>query len=118
MVLLRKAEVLRDVMKLGSGDGPLSVRGCPSTVKGALLRFLRKWPMATLDRGASAPLRSATEGQARACPDRTRAIPCKGEGIRSRNIRGMIFERAGQQTANDAGHSSMSEHSASDLENR
>ena len=59
------------------GDGPLSVRGCPSTVKGAS-RFLRKWPSVTLDRGVSLhPFRSETKGQAGACPDRTRATPCK-----------------------------------------
>src|SRR5579859_2526702 len=36
---------------LRSGDGPLSVRRHPSTVNGAS-RFLRKWPSATIDRGA------------------------------------------------------------------
>jgi len=52
------------------------VRGRPSTVNGAS-RFLRKWPTATLDRGASAPPPVRNKGQAGACPDRTRAIPCK-----------------------------------------
>jgi hypothetical protein len=39
-------------------------------------RFLQKWPSATIDRGASVPPPTRTKGQARACPDRTRAIPC------------------------------------------
>ena len=58
-----------------SGDDPLSVRGHPSTVKGAS-RFLRKWPPATLDCGASVPPPDRTKSQAGACPDRPRAIPC------------------------------------------
>jgi len=67
--------------RVRSGDGPLSARGRPSTVKGAL-RFLRKWPLATLDRGASAPPPVSDQGQARACPDRTRAIPSKVRTVR------------------------------------
>src|SRR6185437_3501121 len=45
----RQAEGARVQVRLRSGDSPLSVRGCPSTVKGAS-RFLRKWPPATLER--------------------------------------------------------------------
>ena len=55
------------VVKLGSGDGPLSVRGRPSTVKGPLH-----------------PLRSETKGQAEGCPDRTRAIPCTVQAVTER----------------------------------
>jgi hypothetical protein len=50
-----------------SGDGPLSVRRYSSTVKGAS-RFLRKWPLATLDRGASIPSPGGSQGPGRSLP--------------------------------------------------
>src|SRR5215469_10852536 len=37
-----------------------------------------------LSGGASAPLRPETKGQAAACPDRTRAIPCKLRAVTGR----------------------------------
>jgi hypothetical protein len=52
-----------------SGDGPLSVRGCPSTVKGAS-RLLRKWPTATLER-RSLCTPSGQKPRARQQPART-----------------------------------------------
>ena len=70
------------VMKLGSGDGPLSVRGRPSTVKGHPKILSNRYAESIfgthpLSVGASAPLRSETKGQVEGCPDGTRAIPCK-----------------------------------------
>ena len=53
-----------------------SVSGGPSTVKGAS-RFLRKWPPATLERRSLCTPPARNQGQAGACLDRTRAIPCK-----------------------------------------
>ena len=65
------------MVRLGSVDGPLSVRGCPSTVKGAP-RFISKMTFShPLTVEPLHPLRSETKGQAGACPDRTRTIPCK-----------------------------------------
>jgi hypothetical protein len=72
--------------EVGSGDGPLSVRVRPSSPK-------RDCARRATSSGGKAPadvhaksrltleplrtLRSETKGQAGACPDRTRAIPCK-----------------------------------------
>jgi hypothetical protein len=71
--------LLRSALREGVRRWPLSVRGCPSTVKGTRRSFriapqndLQDLPLSV---GASAPLRSETKGQAGACPDRTWAIP-------------------------------------------
>ena len=72
--------------RLRSGDGPLSVRVRPSSLK-------RDCARRTTGTGGKTPvnvhaksrltleplrtLRSETKGQAGACPDLTRAIPCK-----------------------------------------
>ncbi len=76
----------RALAGLSAGDGPLSVRARPSSLKHDCDR------RATSTGGKSRvnvhtksclileplrTLRSGTKGQARACPDRTRAIPCK-----------------------------------------
>jgi hypothetical protein len=63
-----------------SGDGPRSVRRRPSAVNGAS-RFLRKWPPATLDRGASTPPPASIMGQAE--PARTGRGPSPARGRRS-----------------------------------
>ena len=78
------------VVKLGSGDGPLSVRTRPSSLK-------RDCARRTTNAGGRAPvnvhgksrltleplrtLRSETKGQAGACPGRTRAIPCNVQAV-------------------------------------
>ena len=71
---------------LRSGDGPLSVRVRPSSLKhdcdrratstgGKCLVNVHAKSRLTLE--PLRTLRSETKGQAGACPDRTRAIPCK-----------------------------------------
>ena len=86
-----------------SGDGPLSVRARPSSLK-------RDCARRTNDTGGKTPanvhaksrltleplrtLRSETKGQAGACPDRTRAIPCRVRAVTAevsmiRNMHGM-----------------------------
>ena len=75
---------------LGSGDGPLSVRARPSSIK----RDCDRGPTSTgekclvnvhaksrLTLEPLRTLRSETKGQAGACPDRTRAIPCKVRAV-------------------------------------
>ena len=64
---------------LGAGDGLLSVRRHPSTVKGAS-RFLWKWPPATLDRGASVPplVRNQGPGWSLPGPDAGHPLRCAG----------------------------------------
>ena len=84
---------------LGSGDGPLSVRARPSSIK----RDCDRGPTSTgekclvnvhaksrLTLEPLRTLRSETKGQAGACPDRTRAIPCKVRAVtaKSSNDRG------------------------------
>ena len=63
----------------GSGNGPLSMRRYPSTVKGAL-RFLRKWPLATLDRGASIPPPGGSQGPGRSLPGPDAGHSLQGSG--------------------------------------
>jgi hypothetical protein len=79
-VLAEGAKVLASPV---SGDEPLTVRVRPSSVTGtAGQRAQVKVPgertrEVTLDPGASLrTLRSESKGQAGACPNRTRAIPC------------------------------------------
>ena len=69
----RVARRCRAVVGPGSGDGPLSVRGCSSTVKDAS-RFLRKWPPATLER-RSLCTPSGQKPRARREPARTGRRP-------------------------------------------
>ena len=75
----------RSRARRGSGDGPLSVRARPSSPKHDCARRTTstggKAPVnvhaksrLTLETTAGTPAR--TKGQAGACPDRTRAIPC------------------------------------------
>jgi hypothetical protein len=70
---------------LTSGDGPLSVRIRPSSLKrdrdrsatstgGRCLVYVHAKSRLTLE--PLRTLRSEDKGQAEACPDRTRAIPC------------------------------------------
>ena len=67
-----------DTKEVRSGDGPLSVRSRPSTVKDSLREvFLAgKPPPAFLTAEPLRLLRPEDKGEAGACPDRTRAIPC------------------------------------------
>jgi hypothetical protein len=68
------------MLTLGSGDGPLSVRGRPSTVKSAFTFPFGNGLRPPLTVEPLHPLRSETKGQAGACPDRIQAIPCKVRG--------------------------------------
>jgi hypothetical protein len=68
-------------VNLGSGDGPLSIRGCPSTAQGHPKILSNRFAESIfgthpLTSEPLHPLRSEIKGQAGACPDRTRAIPC------------------------------------------
>ena len=81
-----RAEGARVLAGLRSGDGPLSVRARPSGLKRDLTAGQRaqvKLPgertrEVTLDPGdLYGHSGQKTKGQAGACPDRTRAIPCK-----------------------------------------
>jgi hypothetical protein len=72
----RVARRCRAVVRPGSGDGPLSVRGAPSPSRTLRVSFgngLRP----PLSVGALAPLPASNPGPGRACPDRTRAIPAE-----------------------------------------
>ena len=71
---------------LGSGDGPLSVRVRPSSIKRDCdRRTTSTGEQCLVDVHAKSrlileplrTLRSEDKGQAGACPERTRAIPCK-----------------------------------------
>ena len=76
----------RVVAGLRSGDGPLSVRVRPSSIKRDCDRratstgekcLVNVHAKSRLTLEPLRTLRSETKGQAGACPDRTRAIPCK-----------------------------------------
>ena len=71
---------------LRSGDGPLSVRARPSSIKHDCDRrttttgeecLVNVHAKSRLPLEPLRTLRSETKGQAAACPDRMRAIPCK-----------------------------------------
>ncbi len=71
--------------QLRSGDGPLSVRARPSSIKRDCdrratstgeKRLVNVHAKSRLTPEPLRTLRSETKGQAGACPDRTRAIPC------------------------------------------
>jgi hypothetical protein len=71
---------------LGSGDGPLSVRVRPSSIKRDCGRrtttadgkcLINAHTKSRLTLEPLRTLRSEAKGQAEACPDRTRAIPCR-----------------------------------------
>src|ERR1700691_5327150 len=73
-----------------SGDGPLSVRVRPSSLKHDCGRRTTstagRCPVNVHAKSRLTPeplrtLRSETKGQAAACPDRTRAIPCTVQGM-------------------------------------
>jgi len=79
------AEGARVLAGLTSGDGPLSVRVRPSSLKrDCNRRTTRTGESALVNVHAKSrltleplrTLRSKDKGQAGACPDRTRAIPC------------------------------------------
>ena len=78
-------QVLWPVVRPGSGDGPLSVRGCPSTVKGTRRSFptapQKRSSGPALDRGASAPPPSRNQGPGGSLPGPTRAIPCTVQAV-------------------------------------
>jgi hypothetical protein len=63
----------------GTGDGPLSVRRHSSTVNGAS-RFLRKWPPATIDRGASVPPPARNQGPGTSLPGPDAGHPLHAAG--------------------------------------
>jgi hypothetical protein len=76
----------RVVAWLRSGDGPLSVRARPSSIKRDCGRratstgeklLVNVHAKSRLTPEPLRALRSEAKGQAGACPDRTRAIPCK-----------------------------------------
>ena len=80
----------RALAGLRSGDGPLSVRARPSSLK----RDCGRWTTSTsgkclvdvhaksrLTRVSLRTLRPEDRGQAGACPDRTRAIPCTARAV-------------------------------------
>jgi hypothetical protein len=81
------------VVRLGSGDGPLSVRGCPSTVKSAP-RFLSKMAFSH-SRPWSLCTPSGQKPRARQEPARTGRGPsparCGAAVAMIRKIRGMIL---------------------------
>ena len=100
-----QAEDARALAGLSSGDGPLSIRVRPSSLK-------RDCDRRTTSTGEKSrvnvhaksrltleplrTLRPEDKGQAGACPDRTRAIPCKVRAVTAevsmiRNMRGMIL---------------------------
>ena len=81
-----KAEGARVLAGLRSGDGPLSVRARPSSLKHDCDRrttstggefLVNVHAKSRLIPEPLRALRSEDKGQAGACPDRTRAIPCK-----------------------------------------
>jgi hypothetical protein len=90
---------------LRSGDGPLSVRVRPSSLKrdcarratstgGKAPANVHAKSRLTLETTADTPVRD--QGPGGACPDRTRAIPCKVRAVTAeismtRNMRGMML---------------------------
>ena len=77
-----------DTEEARSGDGPLSVRSRPSTVKDSLreVSSQKKPPPASLTAEPLRPLRPEDKGEATACPDRTRAIPCTVQAVTDRGV--------------------------------
>ena len=82
----QQTESTKVLAALGSGDGPLSVRVRPSSLKHDCDRratstggkcLVNVHAKSRLTPEPLRTLRSETKGQAGACPDRTRAIPCK-----------------------------------------
>ena len=80
-----RAEVRKFLAGLRSGDGPLSIRIRPSSLKRDCDRrttstgercVVKVHAKSHLTLESLRTLRSADKGQAEACPDRTRAIPC------------------------------------------
>jgi hypothetical protein len=80
-----QAEGARVVPRLRSGDGPLSVRARPSSIKRDCDRratstgercLVKVHAKSRLIPETSTDTPVRTKGQAGACPDRTRAIPC------------------------------------------
>jgi hypothetical protein len=82
----------RTALTLGSGDGPLSVRRHPSTVNGAS-RFLRKWPSATIDRGASVPPPDKDQGPGRSLPGSNAGHPLQGAGAHGATVHDPEYAR-------------------------
>jgi hypothetical protein len=81
---------------LRSGDGPLSVRARPSSIKRDCdrratstgeKRLVYVHAKSRLTPEPLRALRSETKGQAGACPDRTRAIPCTVQAVTGPNSR-------------------------------
>ncbi len=82
----QQTESTKVLAALGSGDGPQSVRVRPTSLKhGCTRRATSTGEKCLVNVHAKSrlileplrTLRSETKGQAGACPDRTRAIPCK-----------------------------------------
>jgi hypothetical protein len=80
-----RAEDAKVLAGLRSGDGPLSVRARPSSIKRDCDRRATSTGETCLAHVHAKPrlileplrtLRTEDKGQAGACPDRTRAIPC------------------------------------------
>jgi hypothetical protein len=94
---------------LRSGDGPLSVRARPSSIKRDCdrratstgeKRLVNVHAKSRLTPEPLRALRSEDKGQAGACPDRTRAIPCTVRAVAAevfmiRNMRGTISAAVG-----------------------
>jgi hypothetical protein len=81
-----RAEGARVLAGLRSGDGPLSVRARPSspkhdcdrrTMSTGGKRLVNGHAKSRLTPESLRTLRPEDKGQAAACPDRSRAIPCK-----------------------------------------
>jgi hypothetical protein len=77
-------------LDVATGDGPLSVRARPSSIKRDCdrratstgeKRLVNVHAKSRLTPEPLRTLRSETKGQAGACPDRTRAIPCKVRAV-------------------------------------
>ena len=88
--LAQRTEGARVLAGLRSGDGPLSVRVRPSSLKRDCGRrttstdgkcLVNVHAKSRLTLGPLRTLRSEDKGQAGACPDRTRAIPCNVRAV-------------------------------------
>lgn len=85
----------------GSGDGPLSVRGRPSFVKGAL-RFLRNGLRPPLTGGASAPPPASNyrAGPSLPGPDAGHPLPSTGGHQANENLAFALRERVPEMSPN------------------
>ena len=91
-------EGARVLAGLRSGEGPLSVRARPSSIKRDCdrratstgeKRLVNVHAKSCLTPEPLRTLRSETKGQAGACPDRTRAIPCTVQAVTRKSAPGL-----------------------------